>query len=119
MFNRYSVLPGFGPAADPLLFRQKWTKPLTPRPATLQGTDANIWSAGQLAPLRQGPPIDESVRPFGLTEGVDNFRGEMRQPTFYGILFNLKGIAVVCEGRLGEIDRRGPFKKPVEELFIQ
>ena len=26
-------MPGFGPAAEPLFFREKWPKPLTPRPA--------------------------------------------------------------------------------------
>ncbi|WP_443147739.1 hypothetical protein [Nitrospira sp.] len=57
------VLPGFAPANEPLLFRQKWPKPVTPRPATLDGTDASLKRAGQLAELRQGPPDDLSVRP--------------------------------------------------------
>ena len=56
------VLPGFAPANEPLLFRQKWPKPVTPRPATLEGTDASLRRAGQLAGLRQGPPDDLSVR---------------------------------------------------------
>ncbi|MCB9775922.1 MAG: hypothetical protein H6750_16575 [Nitrospiraceae bacterium] len=30
-------LPGVGPAADPLLFRQKWAKPVTPRLASCRG----------------------------------------------------------------------------------
>ena len=29
-------MPGVGPAAEPLLFRQKWPKPLTPRLASLR-----------------------------------------------------------------------------------
>jgi hypothetical protein len=33
-------VPGFGPAAEVLLFRQKDPKPLTPRPISLYGTDA-------------------------------------------------------------------------------
>ena len=57
------VLPGFAPANEPLLFRQKSPKPVAPRPATLDGTDANLRRAGQLAELRQGPPDDLSVRP--------------------------------------------------------
>ena len=38
--------PGFGPAAEPLLFRQKWPKPLTPRLASWEGRDANIVKSG-------------------------------------------------------------------------
>jgi hypothetical protein len=67
------VLPGFAPAnevllgasrrARPLLWRQKWPKPITPRQASFDGTDANLRRAGQLAALRQGPPDDLSVRP--------------------------------------------------------
>ena len=32
----HSVLPGFAPVVEPLLFRQKWPKPVTPRPGTLR-----------------------------------------------------------------------------------
>ncbi len=35
-------MPGFGPAAEILLFRQKDPKPLTPRPAILDGRDASF-----------------------------------------------------------------------------
>jgi hypothetical protein len=40
MFKWLLMMPDFGPAADPLLFRQKWTKPLTPSPAALHVPDA-------------------------------------------------------------------------------
>jgi hypothetical protein len=43
------------PNDEPLLFRQKWPKPLTPRPASLEGRDANLRGADQLAPLTHGP----------------------------------------------------------------
>ena len=33
-------MPGFGPAAEPLWFRPKWPKPLTPHPAALHETNA-------------------------------------------------------------------------------
>ena len=71
-------MPGFGPAAEVLLVRQKDPKPLTPRPATFNGTDAG-WRADQLATLRQGPPPrDESARPLGRTAGVGH-TGEMER----------------------------------------
>ncbi len=66
----FSVLPGFAPAGEALLFRQKAPKLLTPRLALLEGTDANLRRADQLAPLTQGPPVDESVPPLGQTAGV-------------------------------------------------
>ena len=56
--------------ARPFLFRQKGPKPLTPRLASLKRTDASLRRADQLAPLKQGPPGDESVPPLGQTAGV-------------------------------------------------
>ena len=74
----FSVWPGFAPAGEALLFRQKAPKPLTPRPASWERTDASLRRADQLAEpvlsfvegLKQGPPADESVRPLGQTAGV-------------------------------------------------
>ena len=66
----FSVLPGFAPAGEALLFRQKAPKPVTPRLALLEGTDASLRRADQLAPLKQGPPPDKSVPPVGQTAGV-------------------------------------------------
>jgi len=57
--------PGFGPAAEALFFREKDPKPLTPRLASLNVTNANVRRADQLATLRQGPLGDKSVRPRG------------------------------------------------------
>jgi hypothetical protein len=53
--------PGVGPAAEPLLFRQKWPKPLTPRSAIFQEANTECRKAGQLALLKQGPPICADV----------------------------------------------------------
>ena len=53
----------FGPAAEPLLFRQKEPKPLTPRPASFNETDARHGRASQLAALKQGSP-DHVARPL-------------------------------------------------------
>ncbi len=36
----------------------------------LEGTDASLRRAGQLAPLKQGPPADKSVPPLGQPAGV-------------------------------------------------
>ena len=54
--TRCSVLPGFAPAGEALLLRQKAPKPVTPRLASWERTDANLKRTGQLAPLKQGPP---------------------------------------------------------------
>ena len=70
--TRFSVLPGFAPAGEALLFRQKDPKPLTPRLASLERRDASLRRADQLAPLKQGPPADESASPIGQTTGVES-----------------------------------------------
>ena len=65
------MLPGFAPAGEALLFRQKAQKPMAPRPASIKKRrDARLRRADQLAPLIQGPPADESVPPLGQTAGV-------------------------------------------------
>ena len=69
-------MPGFGPAAEALLFWQKDPKPLTPRPASLHETDARYRRADQLASLTQGPPAHESVNPEGLAAGVGQIEKE-------------------------------------------
>jgi hypothetical protein len=71
-------VPGVGPAAEVLLFRQKDPKPLTPRSASLDWADAGK-RAGQLARpalsfvegLRQGPQVDKSVHNRDRTAGVN------------------------------------------------
>jgi hypothetical protein len=65
-------MPGFGPAAELVAWRvpkgatfvveQKDPKPLTPRPVSSDETNAGHGRAGQLAVLKQGPPVDRSVR---------------------------------------------------------
>ncbi len=83
-------MPGFGPATELVAWRvpkgatfvveQKDPKPLTPRPALIN-VDASHGRAAQLAEpvlsraegLRQGPPVHESVHPWGRMAGV----GEM------------------------------------------
>ncbi len=66
----FSVLPGFAPAGEALLFGQKDPKPLTPHLALLEGTGTSLGSADQLASLKQSPPVDESVPPLDQTGGV-------------------------------------------------
>ena len=63
-------MPGFVPAAEVLFFREKDPKPMTPRPVTPEWADASHGRAAQLARLRQGPPINEGVRPWGRAAGV-------------------------------------------------
>jgi hypothetical protein len=63
-------MPGFGPAAEVLLFRQKDPKPWTPRPASLKEVDASHRRATQLAALKQGPPIHQSIHQGGQAAGV-------------------------------------------------
>jgi len=85
-----SVWPGFAPAGEApstwlrtgLLFRQKASKPVTPRLASWEGRDAGLRRAGQLAEsilshvegLTHGPPAEESVPPVGQTAGVEPWK---------------------------------------------
>ena len=64
------MIPGFGPATEVLFLREKDPKPLTPRQASLDGSDANLRSADQLAALKQGLLNAQSVRPLSLSAGV-------------------------------------------------
>jgi len=64
------MLPGFGPAAEALLFWQKDPKPLTPRPASFHEMNARQGRASQLAALKQGSPDYQSVHPEGRAAGV-------------------------------------------------
>ena len=72
------ALPGFGPAAEDLLFRQKVPKPMTLCLAASDRADASLERAAQLAEpvlrllegLRQGSPDNKSVRPKSRTAGV-------------------------------------------------
>lgn len=72
-----SVLPGFAPAGEALLFRQKVPKPCAPHLASLERTDVNLKRADQLAEpvlslvdgVKQGPPTKESVPSLGRTAG--------------------------------------------------
>ena len=52
----FSALPGFAPAGEALLFRQKDPKPLTPSPVLPDWAVAGYRGASQLAALRQGSP---------------------------------------------------------------
>ena len=62
-------MPGFGPAAEVIFFREKDPKPFSPRSATLNRADAGPRRAAQLAGLRQGPPVNLSVSPVGRPGG--------------------------------------------------
>ncbi len=62
-------MPGFGPAAKVLFFREKYPKPFSPRSATLNRADVGPRRAAQLAGLRHGPPVDWSVSPVGRPVG--------------------------------------------------
>jgi hypothetical protein len=62
-------MPGFGPAAEILFFREKDPKPFPPRSATFNRADASPRRADQLAGLRQGPQIFLSVSPVGRPAG--------------------------------------------------
>jgi len=70
-----NLMPGFGPATEVLFFREKDPKPLTPRSASRIGRTKGM-RARQLATLKQGPPVDQSVRPWSQTAGVGQERAE-------------------------------------------
>ena len=81
------MLPSFAPAGEVLLFRQKDPKPLTPRPASSDKTNAVHGRAGQLAVLKQGPPVDGSVRLWDRAAGAGQRRGDPDKQTL-GIFWN-------------------------------
>jgi hypothetical protein len=84
------MLPGFAPAGELVAWRVPKDAPfvveqkdpitvalfethyatVTPRLASLEGTDASLQRADQLAPLKQGPPADKSVLSLSQTAGV-------------------------------------------------
>ena len=78
-------MPVFGPAAELVAWRvpksetfvveKKDPKPLTPRPASSNETNAGHGRAGQLAVLKQGPPVDGSVRPWDRAAGAEQSGG--------------------------------------------
>jgi len=76
-------VPGFGPAAEVLLFRQKAPKPLTPHPFLSNWTDAMPRKAGQLARLRQGSPLEGGVQPWKRAAGVGQWKKSRRQGIQY------------------------------------
>jgi hypothetical protein len=63
-------LPGFGPAAEVLLFRQKDPKAFTPSSALSYRADVIYGVADQLALLKQAPPNYLNVNTFCRAEGV-------------------------------------------------
>ena len=63
-------MPGFVPAAEPLLFRQKWPKPLTPRLASLKRRDANSLKSGPTRRAQTRSATDKSVPPGSQPAGV-------------------------------------------------
>ena len=79
-------MPGFGPAAEALFLREKDPKPVKPCLPIWDGTDANLRKADQLATLRQGLPIDSSVRPGGQPAGV----GQEENGCLRGLLWMMR-----------------------------
>ena len=81
-----SLSPDVSRRAPPLLIRRKdpttvalfetHHATVTPRLASLERTDASFRRADQLAALRQGPPVDQSVPPWGQTAGVGPWETE-------------------------------------------
>jgi hypothetical protein len=61
---------------------ERTPKPLMPSLAALDGLDANLWCADQLAPLKQGPRNNTSLRPRGQSAGI----GHMKRCLLLGIL---------------------------------
>jgi hypothetical protein len=55
-----------------LCVEQKAPKPLTPHLALLERTNANLRRADQLASLKQGPPIVESVPTWARRQASDH-----------------------------------------------
>ena len=62
---------GFRPGRRGPFVPAKGPKTIDAQPASSDWTDATTRRARQLAALRQGPPIDPSVRPEGRVAGVE------------------------------------------------
>jgi len=69
-------VPGFGPAAEILLFWPKDPKQLTPRPGSFDGADATYGMAGQLTALAQGPPVIKASAPGAGRQASGNVKKE-------------------------------------------
>jgi hypothetical protein len=84
MTKRLLVMPGFGPAAEILFFREKDPKPLMPYSASLHGMDVSLRRADQLAEpvlsnaegLKQGSPDYMSINPQGRSAGIGQGEGK-------------------------------------------
>ena len=102
-------MPGFGPAAEVLFFREKDPTTValfetqhaqTPRLVTSEWADASHGRAGQLAEpvlrlvegLKQGPPRNESVRPGDRVEGDEQCEGESPQGISCGMTASSAGM---------------------------
>ncbi len=100
-------MPGFGPAAEVVACRVlkgatfvgegKDPKPLSPRPASSNAANASRGRAGQLAALRQGPPIHMSVHPWGRVAGAG--QEEVESLRELGIPQLLSPLELDCCGR--------------------
>ena len=78
-------MPGFVPAAEPLYVPTKVAKTIDAHPGLIRVGGRKLYvRADQLAALRQGPPVIESVRPWDRTAGVG-----------YGKIFR-RTMNVVC-----------------------
>jgi hypothetical protein len=78
------------PNDEPLLFRQKWPKPLPPRLASLEGRDANLRGADQLAEpvlsllegLKHGPQRIRASLPWASRQ-ASGHRGDTTFRNFH------------------------------------
>ena len=66
---RFSVLPGFSPAGDDPLFRQKAPKPFPPSSARLNRADAGNGKGGPTRQAQTRSVLDLSVSPVGRSAG--------------------------------------------------
>ncbi len=82
------MVPGFAPAGEAFLFRQKVPKPVTPRPASFNEMDARHGRASQLVEsilsfvegLKQGSLAHERVHPEGRAAGVGPWEANIEGP---------------------------------------
>jgi hypothetical protein len=104
LFKHLWVLPGLGPAGDPLLFRQKWTKPLTPPSGHIRREGRNY--GGRTNSLRSDKARREftSVHPEARTAGVGKLGSAwVRKEAVVGWGREIqKGICLFCLRNLKE-----------------
>jgi len=104
--NEKMRVPGFGPAAEVLLFRQKDPKPLTPRSASLEGTDAGYGGRSNSLRSNKARRIQRASDPRAKRQASVRSKGA-KQTTMIRSLFGRTNLKKASEAFHEKLRRRG------------